>query len=94
MMKLGEFNSLFINRFTPQGAYLVEHFQPEIDAEESNVEEVLLPTKYLAREAKEGDPVSVFLMKDSENRRVAVTDQPLLTLDTCAMLRIVEIPTT
>jgi len=91
MMKLGEFNSLFINRFTPQGAYLVEHFQAEIDDEESNVEEVLLPTKYLAREAKEGDPVSVFLMKDSENRRVAVTDKPLLTLDTCAMLRIVEI---
>jgi predicted RNA-binding protein (virulence factor B family) len=90
MMKLGEFNALYINRFTPQGAYLVEHFQLEID-EDSTVEEVLLPTKYLANGAKEGDPVSVFLMKDSENRRVAVTDQPLLTLDTCAILRIVEI---
>jgi predicted RNA-binding protein (virulence factor B family) len=90
MMKLGEFNALYINRFTPQGAYLVEHFQLEID-EDSTVEEVLLPSKYLANGAKEGDPVSVFLMKDSENRRVAVTDQPLLTLDTCAILRIVEI---
>ena len=90
MMKLGEFNALYINRFTPQGAYLVEHFKLEMD-EESTVEEVLLPSKYLANGAKEGDPVSVFLMKDSENRRVAVTDQPLLTLDTCAILRIVEI---
>jgi predicted RNA-binding protein (virulence factor B family) len=59
--------------------------------EESTAEEVLLPSKYLANGAKEGDPVSAFLMKDSENRRVAVTDQPLLTLDTCAILRIVEI---
>jgi uncharacterized protein len=90
MMKLGEFNALYINRFTPQGAYLVEHFQLEMD-EESTAEEVLLPSKYLANGAKEGDPVSAFLMKDSENRRVAVTDQPLLTLDTCAILRIVEI---
>jgi predicted RNA-binding protein (virulence factor B family) len=90
MMKLGEFNALYINRFTPQGAYLVEHFKLEMD-EESTVEEVLLPSKYLANGAKEGDPVSAFLMKDSENRRVAVTDQPLLTLDTCAILRIVEI---
>lgn len=90
MMKLGEFNALYINRFTPQGAYLIEHFKPEMD-EESTVEEVLLPSKYLANGAKEGDPVSAFLMKDSENRRVAVTDQPLLTLDTCAILRIVEI---
>lgn len=90
MMKLGEFNALYINRFTPQGAYLVEHFKLEID-EDSAVEEVLLPSKYLANGAKEGDPVSAFLMKDSENRRVAVTDQPLLTLDTCAILRIVEI---
>ena len=90
MMKLGEFNALYINRFTPQGAYLVEHFKLEMD-EDSTVEEVLLPSKYLANGAKEGDPVSAFLMKDSENRRVAVTDQPLLTLDTCAILRIVEI---
>lgn len=90
MMKLGEFNALYINRFTPQGAYLVEHFKLEMD-EESTVEEVLLPSKYLTNGAKEGDPVSAFLMKDSENRRVAVTDQPLLTLDTCAILRIVEI---
>lgn len=90
MMKLGEFNALYINRFTPQGAYLVEHFKLEID-EDTTVEEVLLPSKYLSNAAKEGDPVSVFLMKDSENRRVAVTDQPLLTLDTCAILRIVEI---
>ena len=90
MMKLGEFNALYINRFTPQGAYLVEHFKLEMD-DESTVEEVLLPSKYLANGAKEGDPVSAFLMKDSENRRVAVTDQPLLTLDTCAILRIVEI---
>lgn len=90
MMKLGEFNALYINRFTPQGAYLVEHFKLEMD-EESTVEEVLLPSKYLTNGAKEGDPVSAFLMKDSENRRVAITDQPLLTLDTCAILRIVEI---
>lgn len=84
-MKLGVLNKLFINRFTPQGAYLISDFK------EREAHEVLLPTKYLQPDAQEGDEVEVFLMKDSLNRAVALTDTPTLTLDQCAMLKIVEI---
>jgi predicted RNA-binding protein (virulence factor B family) len=88
MMHLGQHNNLYINRFTPQGAYLVE----ELDETPSEtVNEVLLPNKYLSKDAAVGDQVRVFLMKDSENRRVAVTDVPKLTLNQCALLTIVEI---
>ena len=88
MMELGKHTTLYINRFTPQGAYMVED-QIENPAEPLN--EVLLPNKYLSKDASVGDQVMVFLMKDSDNRRVAVTDVPKLTLNQCAMLTIVEI---
>jgi len=57
MMHLGQHNNLYINRFTPQGAYLVE----ELDETPSEtVNEVLLPNKYLSKDAAVGDQVRVF----------------------------------
>jgi predicted RNA-binding protein (virulence factor B family) len=71
MITLGIFHELEIARFTPQGAYLMNE----------QGDEVLLPKKYLAPNAEEGQIVNVFVMKDSQNRRVAVTDTPKLCLD-------------
>jgi len=88
MMELGKHTTLYINRFTPQGAYMVEDL---IENSAEPLNEVLLPNKYLSKDASVGDQVMIFLMKDSENRRVAVTDVPKLTLNQCAMLTIVEI---
>ena len=69
-MRLGEFNTLTILRFTDPGAYLG-------DAEDNDV---LLPGKYIRDEWKEGDDVEVFLYKDSEDRLVATTETPLIEL--------------
>ena len=65
-MQLGKINQLTIQRFAPPGAYLV-------DAQEN---EVLLPNKYLDPEWSEGSEVNVFVMKDSSDRIVAITETP------------------
>lgn len=81
MIELGKIHPLRIERFTPQGAYLQD--------EEEN--EILLPQKYLDEGAAIDDVVSVFVIKDSDNRRVAVRETPKLVLSEFAFLEIVEI---
>ena len=66
-MQLGKINKLTIKRFAPPGAYL-------IDLQEN---EVLLPNKYLTPDIEEGTEVEVFVMKDSSERLVSVTERPL-----------------
>jgi len=75
-MYLGEFNQLVIDRFREPGAYL----------RDAVGNEVLLPGKYVEPELKEGDTVNVFVYKDSEDRMVAVTDQPKIELYSFAFL--------
>ena len=89
-MKLGTYQTLYIKRFTPQGAYLVNNTD-EIHSDAEGLNEILLPNKYVQRGASVSDEVTVFVMKDSNNRKVAVGDQVKLVLDTCAMLKVVEI---
>ena len=66
MKELGLISKLPINRFTDFGAYLAL----------SSGEELLLPKGYLLGEEKEGDIVEVFIYTDSEDRPVAVTQNP------------------
>lgn len=80
-MQLGKINQLTIQRFAPPGAYLV-------DAQEN---EVLLPNKYLDPEWSEGSEVDVFVMKDSSDRIVAITETPFILLGDFAYLEVVEI---
>jgi predicted RNA-binding protein (virulence factor B family) len=80
-MQLGKINQLTIQRFAPPGAYLV-------DAQEN---EVLLPNKYLDPEWSEGSEVDVFVMKDSSDRIVAITETPYILLGDFAFLEVVEI---
>ena len=80
-MQLGKINQLTIQRFAPPGAYLV-------DAQEN---EVLLPNKYLDPEWSEGSEVDVFVMKDSSDRIVAITETPYILLGDFAYLEVVEI---
>jgi predicted RNA-binding protein (virulence factor B family) len=85
MMQLGEIHTFQIERFTPQGAYVVGKENNTLDEEE-----ILLPKKYLSSKLQIGDEVEAFLMKDSNNRRVVVRDFPKLTLNTCAFLTVNE----
>jgi uncharacterized protein len=81
MKELGKINSLLINRFTPNGAYLALR----------DGGEVLLPKSYLRGEEKEGEEIEVFVYTDSEDRPVAVTDRPNALLDEFAVMRVKEL---
>lgn len=77
-MKIGEYNSLRINRFTSVGAYLLD--------EEDN--DVLLPNKYLTPDMAIEEMVNVFIYRDSEDRPVATTETPLILLNSFAYLTV------
>ncbi|SIS77259.1 CvfB family protein [Belliella pelovolcani] len=81
MKELGKINSLLINRFTANGAYLA--------LQEGG--EVLLPKSYLPEEIKEGQEIEVFVYTDSEDRPVAVTTPPVALLDEFAVMEAKEI---
>jgi predicted RNA-binding protein (virulence factor B family) len=79
-MQLGRINQLTIARLTPPGAYLFD----------LQGNEVLLPKKYLLNEHVEGEQVSVFVFKDSENRIVATTEIPHILLGDFNYLEVVH----
>jgi predicted RNA-binding protein (virulence factor B family) len=81
MIKIGEFNTLEIIREAEQGIYLAD--------EEGN--EVLLPNRYIPESFKIWDKIEVFVYLDNEERPVAVTDKPYITLNDFAVLRCNEV---
>lgn len=89
-MHLGEIQTLKINRFVEFGAYLVDI---DSTANGSSVKngEVLLPKKQLPEEAKENDTIDVFLYKDSEDRMIATTIIPPLTIGKLCVLPVKEV---
>lgn len=80
-MQLGRYNNLIINRFTDFGAYLTD--------QEDN--DVLLPAKWLPREVKAGDEISVFVYKDAEERLIATTLKPAAQVGEFAVLRVKQL---
>lgn len=81
MIALGEYNLLRIDRLMTPGAFLVD--------EEG--QDVLLPNKYLPSEASVGDELEVFVYTDSEDRIIATTLAPLITLNEFAFLRVKDV---
>lgn len=54
-------------------------------------EKVLLPKKQVPAGIEPGDPVEVFLYKDSSDRLIATTNEPKLTLGEIAVLTVVQV---
>lgn len=82
MITLGEIQELEILRTTQAGAYL---------AEKAGEDAVLLPGKQIPEGAKTGDKVSVFIYRDSEDRMIATTAKPLITLGETAVLTVKQV---
>jgi uncharacterized protein len=82
-MNIGNWNTLRVVSDTKFGLYLVD--------EDGN--DVLLPNKYSPREAQIGDEMEVFIYRDSEQRLVATTLQPLILRDTFAFLKVKQVGT-
>ncbi|MCW8982196.1 MAG: S1-like domain-containing RNA-binding protein [Altibacter sp.] len=70
MIQLGEYNTLSILRETDPGLYLGD----------SEGNEVLLPHKYKPESFEIGDELQVFLYLDNEERPIATTLEPFVTL--------------
>lgn len=82
MIKIGQYNTLKITRFTDFGAYLKD---------ESTGVEILLPARYLPEQPEVGQDMDVFVYTDSEDRLVATTERPLITVGTYAFLRVADV---
>lgn len=54
-------------------------------------EKVLLPKKQVPRGVEAGDPVEVFLYKDSSDRLIATTSEPKITLGELAVLTVADV---
>lgn len=89
-MQLGEIQTLKINRFVEFGAYLTDINSTANGSSDRN-NEVLLPKKQLPEQAKENDSIEVFLYKDSEDRMIATTTLPPITLGGLAILPVKEV---
>ena len=76
MIKLGEYNTLTILRETDPGLYLGD--------DEENV--VLLPHKYKPENFEIDDEIEVFVYLDNEERPIATTLEPFISLNSFAYL--------
>lgn len=79
-MRLGEKQVLTVVKKVDFGVYLG-----------SDEERVLLPKKQVPEGIEAGDPVEVFLYKDSSDRMIATTKEPKLTLGKMAVLEAVDV---
>lgn len=67
------------------GVYLAEN--KEADAKSR----VLLPVKQVPQGTKEGDCLEVFIYKDSQDRLIATTREPVLTVGQTAVLKVRQV---
>ena len=79
-MKLGEKQVLTVVKKVDFGVYLG-----------SDEERVLLPKKQVPEGIEAGDPVEVFLYKDSSDRMIATTNEPKITVGELAVLEVVDV---
>lgn len=77
MLTIGTYHELEILRHTPPGLFLSDGEQ-----------EVLLPNKYIPDGYKMGDKIRVFVYLDHEERLVATTLKPYVSLHNFAWLRV------
>jgi predicted RNA-binding protein (virulence factor B family) len=82
MLNLGEVNSLYCFKKTPFGIFL---------RDDETDEEVLLPNKYVSDDLNPDDYVDVFLYTDSEDRIVATTLTPKISLHKLAVLEVKDV---
>ena len=79
-MRLGERQVLTVVKKVDFGVYLG-----------SDEERVLLPKKQVPEDIEPGDPIEVFLYKDSSDRMIATTREPKVTLGSLAVLEVVDV---
>ncbi len=79
MIQLGKLNQLEVLKEVDFGMYL-----------DGGEDEILLPQKYIPEKTQVGDLLSVFIYRDSEDRLIATTQQPLAYVGDLAYLKVVD----
>lgn len=85
MINLGEVQTLTVVKKVEFGVYLGDGAEGDKD------EKVLLPKKQVPEETEIGSEIEVFVYKDSEDRLIATTRTPKLTLGGVAMLQVIQV---
>ena len=80
LIELGMKQSLNVVKETDFGVYLG-----------TETEKVLLPKKQVPEGTQIGDPIDVFIYRDSSDRLIATTNEPLIELNQIAALKVVEV---
>lgn len=86
MIALGEKQELIIVKQVEFGVYLAEEA-----AGENPQERVLLPKKEVPSGAGVGDKLSVFIYRDSKDRLISTTREPLLCVGQTALLKVKDV---
>lgn len=84
MFLLGEYQTLCYAKKVEFGIYLEE--KNSLDHER-----VLLPKKQVPENAEIGDEITVFLYKDSNDRLIATTNKPYITMGKLNVLSVVQV---
>lgn len=84
MFLLGQVQTLEVNKRTEFGMYL----SPK---DSDGNERVLLPKTQVPAELAVGDEIDVFLYKDSEDRLIATTTKPKITMNQLAILEVTDV---
>ena len=92
MIKLGEKQKLVVVKKVEFGVYL-SSAKAEGDASENGeaVEKVLLPVKQVPADCNIGDELEVFIYRDSKDRMIATTREPVLVMGGVAELKVAQV---
>lgn len=89
IFKFGEIQKLQVVKEVPMGVYLS---LPETLRESGEPKElILLPSKEVPKDTGIDDLIEVFIYKDSEDRPIATTAKPALTLGNFAYLKVAQV---
>jgi uncharacterized protein len=82
LIPIGQQQELTILRHTTVGLYL---------GDEAKEEDVLLPNKYCSEDFKIGGKLTVFVYRDSDERKIATNLQPKIRMHEFALLRVTSV---
>lgn len=85
MIEIGKKQKLIVVKTVDFGVYLAENKNA------GQEERVLLPGKQIPEGTKEGDTLEVFIYKDSRDRLIATTKEPLLQVGQTAVLKVLQV---
>ena len=85
MIEIGKKQKLIVAKTVDFGVYLAE------DKNAGQEDRVLFPAKQVPEGTREGDTLDVFIYKDSRDRLIATTREPLLQVGQTAVLKVLQV---